>query len=83
MVFRRNTGLYYTRDGRPVQIGKHGQADLQGHRFSDGRAFYIEVKMPGEEPRPDQKQFLAAMARTGALAGVAHSVEEAVQIVAR
>lgn len=81
MVFRRNTGLYYTRDGRPVQIGRHGQADLSGHRFRDGRAWYIEIKQPGEQPRDDQKKFLAAMRRTGALAGVAHSVEEALEIV--
>lgn len=81
MVFRRNTGLYYTRDGRPVQIGKQGQADLSGHRFKDGRAFYIEIKVPGERPRPDQQKFLDAMRRTGALAGVAHSVSEALRIV--
>ena len=81
MVFRRNTGLYYTKDGRPVRIGKDGQADLSGHRRSDGRAWYIEVKMPGESPRPDQEKFLAAMRRTGAIAGVAHSVEEAIQII--
>lgn len=81
MVFRRNTGLYYTKDGRQVQIGKQGQADLSGHRFTDGRAWYIEVKMPGEQPRADQKKFLQAMGRTGALVGVAHSVEEALEIV--
>ena len=81
MVFRRNTGLYYTKDGRPVQIGQHGQADLSGHRPSDGRAFYIEVKVPGEGPRDDQKKFLAAMKRTGAIAGVAHSVGEALSLV--
>lgn len=81
MVFRRNTGLYYTKDGRPVQIGKQGQADLSGHRCADGKAWYIEVKMPGEEPRPDQRKFLEAMRRTGAIAGVAHSVDEAINIV--
>ncbi len=52
-----------------------------GHRVRDGRALYIEVKLPGEHPRPDQQKFLDAMTATGALAGVAHSVEEALAIV--
>jgi hypothetical protein len=51
-----------------------------GHRISDGRAIYIEVKLPGEYPRPDQQKFLDAMRRTGAIAGCAHSVEEALTI---
>jgi Rad3-related DNA helicase len=51
-----------------------------GHRISDGRALYIEVKLPGEEPREDQRKFLDAMRRTGAIAGVAHSIEEALKI---
>lgn len=52
-----------------------------GHRISDGKALYIEVKMPGEEPREDQEKFLKAMKRAGAIAGCAHSIEEALKIV--
>jgi hypothetical protein len=52
-----------------------------GHRISDGKALYIEVKLPGEKPREDQQKFLDAMARAGALAGCAHSVKEALDIV--
>lgn len=62
-------------------MGHHGESDIMGHRIRDGRALYIEVKLPGERPRQDQKKFLEAMAATGALAGVAHSVEEALAIV--
>ena len=51
-----------------------------GHRISDGKALYIEVKLPGEAPRDDQQKFLDAMAATGAIAGCAHSVEEALKI---
>jgi hypothetical protein len=54
-----------------------------GHRISDGKAFYIEVKLPGEKPREDQQKFLDAMARSGAISGCAHSVEEALEIVGR
>lgn len=66
-----------------MNVGHHGEADIFGHRIRDGKALYIEVKLPGENPRPDQKKFLESMSRTGAIAGVAHSVEEALNIVDR
>ena len=81
-VARNHTvGQFFTKYGSIVNIGHHGEADIWGHRISDGRAFYVEVKLPGEQPRPDQRKFLDAMRDTGALAGVAHSVEEALAIV--
>lgn len=81
-VARNHTvGQFFTKYGSIVNIGHHGEADIWGHRISDGRAIYIEVKLPGEHPRPDQKKFLEAMANTGAIAGVAHTVEEALEIV--
>lgn len=83
VAFNHTVGLFYNRAGSPVHIGHHGEADIWGHRTLDGRAFYIEVKMPGEKPRPDQVKFLEAMAATGAISGVAHSVEEALNIVRR
>lgn len=64
-----------------MNIGRHGESDIMGHRIRDGKAFYIEVKLPGEHPRPDQKKFLEAMKNSGAIAGCAHSVEEALEIV--
>jgi hypothetical protein len=81
VVARNHTvGQFYTKYGGVVNIGHHGEADIFGHRCSDGRAVYIEVKLPGEHPRPDQKKFLEAMRNTGAIAGCAHSVEEALEI---
>lgn len=79
-VQRTNSATLYTKDGRPVRIGIPGQSDLCGHR-PDGRAWYIEVKKPGQKPRKNQQDFLDAMRNSGALAGVAHSVDEAVEIV--
>lgn len=73
-------GEWLRQNVRRVTIGHRGQSDLQGHR-PDGRCFYIEVKRPGQKPRQNQQDFLEAMRNTGALAGVAHSVEEAVGIV--
>lgn len=81
-VVRNHTvGQFYTKYGGIVNVGRHGESDIMGHRISDGRAIYIEVKLPGEHPRDDQQKFLNAMRRTGAIAGCAHSVEEALQIV--
>ena len=74
-------GQFFTKYGDIVNIGHKGEADIFGHRISDGRAVYIEVKLPGEEPREDQQKFLDAMAATGAITGCAHSVEEALSIV--
>ena len=80
-VMRTNAGVFYNATGERVTIGFPGLSDLVGCTY-DGRFFAIEVKLPGEKPRPDQQKFLDAMQRTGALAGCAHSVEEALSIVA-
>lgn len=80
-VARNHTvGQFYTKYGAIVNIGHNGEADIWGHRISDGKALYIEVKLPGEEPRDDQQKFLDAMRRAGAISGCAHSVEEALKI---
>lgn len=42
---------------------------------------FIEIKQPGQEPRPEQEAFLNVMRSYGHIAGVAHSVEEAVALV--
>jgi len=41
----------------------------------------IEVKKPGENPKPHQKNFLKNMRDRGAIAGVARSPEDAVRIL--
>lgn len=73
-------GDFYTQYGGRISVGKPGQADIYGHR-SDGMAFYVEVKLPGEKPRQNQLDFLEAMRNTGAIAGWATSVQEALEIV--
>ena len=81
MAWNHTVGQFYTKYGAVVNIGHHGEADIRGHRISDGKAFYIEVKLPGEHPRDDQQKFINAMKRSGALSGCAHSIEEALSIV--
>lgn len=95
-VFRRNTGLFYAKRGNdytPVNIGVKGQSDLQGHT-PQGGCFYIECKTPteyaalmsrierGKTTKHDNEQinFIKQMQKSGALAGFASSVEQALDI---
>ncbi len=80
-VHRTNSGLFYTPYGEKIRIGFPGQSDLQGHRSVDGKCFYIEVKCEDGKARPEQERFIKAMQDSNALAGFAHSVEEAIEIV--
>lgn len=77
-VARANVGLFFTADGRPVKTGlPKGFSDLFGHRLSDCRAFYLEVKTAKGRPSPEQLAFIAAMKNRGAIAAVVRSVEDA------
>ena len=82
IVHRTNSGVYYTKDGRPVRIGIPGMSDLQGHTPS-GKCFYIEVKKPGEKPRENQLNFLNAMEKSGAIAFWCCSAQEAVEKISK
>lgn len=96
-VFNRPTGRFYAKNGTtytPVKINVKGASDLQGHR-PDGKAFYIECKTPTEyaalmsrisrgktnEHDDDQLNFIEQMKKSGALAGFAGSVDDALGIV--
>lgn len=73
-------GDFYTKWGGLVSIGTPGESDVWGHR-PDGKAFYLEVKLPGETPRQNQLDFLEAMRSSGAIAGWCTSLDEALKIV--
>src|SRR5579885_2899207 len=59
--------------------GVAGDPDLYGS--AGGRHFEVEVKRPGEKTTPLQRARLAERGASGALAGVARSLEEALAIV--
>lgn len=81
-IARNHTvGQFLTHYGAVVNIGHPGESDIMGHRIADGKAFYLEVKLPGEKPRQDQLDFLEAMRQAGAIAGWCTSVKEALKIV--
>ena len=81
-IFRINTGTVKMQDGRYFQTGvPKGYSDLSGFRFSDGKAVFLEVKNDKGRLRAEQKRFLSAMQKKGAVCGVARSAEQAIQIV--
>ena len=79
-VQRRTVGLFQAGD-RTVSVGQRGEPDIQGMLLG-GRAFAIEVKRPGEDLQPHQLAVIQRLNAAGALAGVAHSVEEALALLA-
>lgn len=80
-VFRGNVGMFYTKDGRPVRSGlPTGFSDLFGFT-ADQRPFFLEIKTATGRIRPEQTAFLDAMRRRGAIAGVARSVADALQMM--
>lgn len=82
IVFRINVGNFSTQDGRYITTGvPKGYSDLSGHRISDGKAIYIEVKNETGKARPEQITFLKRMQETNAIAGICRSPEEAVNLV--
>ena len=80
-TFRYNVGKFYTMDGRMISIGETGVSDLIGHRYLDGKAFYIETKTPVGKATKEQKAFIKAMQESGAIAGFVRSVEDAIKLV--
>ena len=80
-VFRANVGLFFTKDGRPVHAGLPvGFSDLFGHR-PDGQAWYLEIKTDTGRVRPQQAAFIEAMRQSGARAGIARSIADAITII--
>ena len=82
ILFRMNVGTGYTQDGRYFSTGvPKGFSDLFGFRKSDGRAVFIEVKTPKGRPTDQQKAFLSAMQKAGAIADICRSAEDARKLI--
>lgn len=80
-VFRINSGKVKMADGRWFDVGvPKGFSDLMA--IKDGKAYFIEVKNEIGRPTAEQLNFIKQMqARYGCRAGVARSVEDALEIV--
>lgn len=82
VVFRANVGTFKTADGRTVTTGlPAGFSDLFGFRKSDGRIFFIEVKNAKGRASEKQLHFIDMMKQHGAIAGIARSADEAIQLI--
>ena len=78
-IFRNNSGLFYTKDGRPTHAGLcKGSSDLIGWT-SKGIFLAIEVKTKRGSIRLEQAQFLLQVNNFGGIGMVVYSVEEAVK----
>ena len=83
-IFRNSVGTFRTKDGAFVTAGlPPGSADLIGIIEKDGVGVFValEVKCPGEKPRPDQVAFLKRIRDLGGISGVVTSVEEALDML--
>lgn len=82
VIFRTNVVSGYTKDGRYISSGvPRGYSDLNGHRKSDGKAIYIEVKTDSGDASDEQKNFIEQMKATGAIAGICRSAEDALKLI--
>lgn len=82
IIFRANVGTFKTTDGRIVSVGlPKGFSDLFGFRKSDGRIFFIEVKNEKGKTSKEQDHFIETMKSYGAIAGVARSAQDALEIL--
>ena len=61
--------------------GMMGGAEVDIYGCIEGRAFFLEVKRPGQKPTPRQESILRAWAEAGAVTGVATSAAEAETLV--
>ena len=78
-VERNQSGLF--RDGeRYIRVGTVGKLDLTIY-LTDGRYAEIEVKRPGGRATSAQAERIQRILSRGGLAGVASSVEQALQIL--
>lgn len=80
-VFRINSGKVKMADGRWFDVGvPKGFSDLMA--IKDGKAYFIEVKNEIGRPSAEQLNFIKQMqTRYGCRAGIARSVEDALEIV--
>lgn len=67
-------GLLFTKDGRPVKIGKKGTLDIAA--TIKGRAVWIDAKVGNDRLKLDQLKFAKAQARAGGIAFAAYSVDD-------
>lgn len=78
---------YQVDSGKKLTYKTRGQGlekgfpDLFGARKSDGRMFFVEVKIGKGKPSEDQIAFLNAANENGVLNGIAWNMDQALEII--
>ena len=80
-VFRINVGKFKTADGRWFDTGvPKGYSDLTA--IKNGKVYFLEVKTETGKASKEQMNFIAVMRdRSGCVAGIVRSVDDAVRLV--
>lgn len=58
-----------------MRLAPEGTADLLGWAFGPGKFVAVEVKLPGNDPTPEQREFLREVHAAGGWAFVGRDVE--------
>ena len=82
IVRRNNVGLFFTPDGRPIEIGIPGEADLTLF-CKGGRTVFIEIKTATGRQSKNQKKFQAAVEKLGFEYLIFRSVRDAEAFIER
>ena len=78
-AYRCNSGSVPLPNGKRFNGMPKGFADVMVI-LPEGRAAFIECKVPGGKSSPEQERFITKMRKLGARAGVARSVDDAARI---
>lgn len=79
IVIRMQSGNFELKDGRRIVCGVKGLSDLLF--IGQDKVAFIEVKNVNGKPSKEQLNFIAAVHKLGHGAGIARSVEEALEII--
>ena len=78
-VVRCNSGSVPLSNGKRFRAMPRGFADIMAI-MPGGRVAFIECKTDNGKPTPEQIEFIEKMRKLGCMAGIAHNVDEALEI---
>lgn len=81
VVFRMQSGMFYTETGEKIRVGIPGMSDLLF--VGNGFIAWIEVKTAKGRPSKEQLNFIERMKQLGHRAGIARNVEEALWLIGK
>ncbi len=79
VLFRQQSGLFYTTDGRMVRVGIDGMPDVFGSYA--GRAVWIECKNDTGTVSREQSRFICAAIQRGEIAFIARSAKRVIDML--